>query len=69
MYICVCKAVNDATIRQAVRDGVASIRELSARTGCGTQCGSCVKMARQVMDQALKDEGAPRSPVELQFAS
>jgi len=48
---------------------VASIRELSARTGCGTQCGSCVKMARQVMDQALKDEGAPRSPVELQFAS
>jgi len=69
MYICVCKAVNDSTIRQAVRDGVTSIRELSARTGCGTQCGSCVKMARQVMHQALKDDVAPRSSVELQFAS
>ena len=66
MYICICHAVNDSAIRQAVQAGVNSFRDLSARTGCGTQCGSCVKLAREVMDQALTEVGLPLSSVELQ---
>jgi len=69
MYICICHAVNDSAIRKAVKAGVNSFRDLSARTGCGTQCGSCVKLAREVMDQALIETGAPRSAVELQVVS
>ena len=69
MYICICHAVNDSAIRKAVKEGVSSFRDLSTRTGCGTQCGSCVKVAREVMDQALINIGSPRSAVELQVVS
>jgi len=69
MYICICKAVSDSTIRQSVNEGVNTFRELSARTGCGTQCGSCVTLAREVMDQALEATGAPKSIVDLRVVS
>jgi len=69
MYICICKAVNESSIRQAVAGGVNSFRELSAQTGCGTQCGSCVKSAREVLDKALLATGAQKSVVELQMVS
>ena len=50
-------------------DGVNSFRDLSATTGCGTQCGSCIKLAREVMDQALIEAGSPRSAVELKVVA
>ena len=66
MYVCICHAVNDSAIRKAVKAGVSCFRDLSVRTGCGTQCGSCVKLAREVMDQALIEAGSSLSAVELQ---
>jgi bacterioferritin-associated ferredoxin len=69
MYVCICNAVNESAIRQAVEDGVRSFRGLSLKTGCGTQCGSCVKLAREVLDKALADTGSPKSMVKLQFAA
>ena len=53
MYICICHAVTDSAIRKAVSKGVSSFRDLSFETGCGTQCGSCVKLAREMMDDAI----------------
>jgi bacterioferritin-associated ferredoxin len=69
MYICICHAVKDSAIRQAVNEGANSFGDLSARTGCGTQCGSCVKLAREVMDKALQEIGFPKSTVELQVVT
>jgi bacterioferritin-associated ferredoxin len=69
MYICICHAVNDSAIREAVKEGVSSFRDLSASTGCGTQCGSCIKLAREILDRALTEAGAPLSAVELQIVS
>jgi len=69
MYICVCNAVTDSAIRHAVGAGANSIRELTFQTGCGTQCGSCIKMAREVMDEALLENGSPPSTVKLQIVS
>jgi bacterioferritin-associated ferredoxin len=68
MYICICHAVSDSAIRQAVEEGVDNFRDLSFRTGCGTQCGSCVPMIRDIMDQALEDLGRNRSKVRLEIA-
>lgn len=69
MYICICNAVSDKAIHQAVGEGATSIRDLSFMTGCGTQCGSCVKHVREVLDQALAQAGEPRSQVRLQVIS
>lgn len=69
MYVCVCRAVNESAIHQAVEAGARSFRDLSFHTGCGTQCGSCVRSARGIMDEALAEAGLPESSVDLQVVS
>jgi bacterioferritin-associated ferredoxin len=69
MYICICHAVTDTAIRNAIDRGVASLSELSFQTGCGTQCGSCVPRAREIMDQALSGRGMNVSEVNLRIVS
>jgi len=69
MYVCICNAVTDSAIREAVNQGARSLRDLSAKTGCSTQCGRCVSVAREVLDAALADIGSPKSPVELEIVS
>jgi len=69
MYVCICNAVNESAIQQSVEDGVTSFSDLCFKTGCGSQCGCCVKLAREVLDKALAKRGSPKSFVELQFVS
>ena len=65
MYVCVCNAVTDSRIREAVAEGVTTFQELSAQTGCSTQCGRCRQHARSVMDTALASAGAAHSGATL----
>ena len=37
MYVCLCKAVTDKTIKQKVAEGVSTMRELKMCTGLGSQ--------------------------------
>ena len=67
MYICICNAVTESKIRQAVTDGARSLGDLTSRTGCSTQCGRCVGLAREVMDDALADIGAASGPFGLEI--
>ena len=53
MYICLCKAVTDRKIRQAVKEGACSVRDLQMSFGLGTCCGKCVPSAREVLDACL----------------
>ncbi len=59
MYICLCHAVTDRAIVDAVDRGVRSYSELSFSTGCGTQCGSCAKTARQIFKEAIDARSEP----------
>ena len=69
MYICICNAVNESAILQAVENGVTRFSDLRMQTGCGTQCGSCVQHARDVMDSALTKTGSTGSTVMLECVS
>jgi bacterioferritin-associated ferredoxin len=53
MYVCVCNAVTDSDIRNAVDDGVSNLKQLRRVTDCGATCGSCNDMAVEVLQQAL----------------
>lgn len=63
MYICLCHAVTDHAIVEAVENGVSTYSELRFSTGCGTQCGSCAKTARQVFNDALEARDRPNLEV------
>lgn len=52
MYVCICNAVTEKMIRQAAAEGVRSLSELTRRTGCASDCGSCSDLAEQVLREA-----------------
>jgi bacterioferritin-associated ferredoxin len=41
MIVCVCHAVSDRTLREAVRGGAASREAVVVATRAGTSCGCC----------------------------
>jgi bacterioferritin-associated ferredoxin len=51
MYVCICNAVTDRAIREAVDGGVRSFAELRRSTGCSDCCGSCEDLAREILDE------------------
>ena len=69
MYICICHAVTDSTIHKVVNAGVSSFSDLVSATGCGTQCGCCISQVREVMNEALADQGAAASQEQLRVVS
>jgi len=56
MYVCICNAVTDSDIRNAVNDGVCNMRQLRQTTGCSATCGSCKEMATEVLQKALTEK-------------
>ena len=56
MYVCICNAVTDSDIRNAVDDGVSNLKQLRELTDCGAKCGSCKEMAVEVLQQALTNK-------------
>ena len=41
MYVCLCEAVSDHQIREAIENGASSVGEVMRCTRAGTRCGSC----------------------------
>lgn len=56
MYICMCSAVNDATIRKAVADGTTNWKELCKKLKIVQECGKCGLCAKQLFDQTLAEK-------------
>ena len=49
MIVCVCKAVSDRQIRNAVKDGATCVRDLRRELGIGSCCGKCLPEARRAL--------------------
>jgi bacterioferritin-associated ferredoxin len=54
MYVCICNGVTDKTIRQAAAEGVRNLAELTRRTGCASECGSCADFAEQLLRESQR---------------
>jgi bacterioferritin-associated ferredoxin len=53
MIVCVCKAVSDRHIRNAVKGGAGSLRDLTRELGVGTCCGKCLPEAKAALCASL----------------
>lgn len=57
MFVCLCHGITDKQIARAVREeGVGNMRDLRKQFGVGSQCGKCVQLAQQVIDNTIVDE-------------
>ena len=53
MYVCLCQAVKDSEVRQAVASGVEDVDQLAEVLGVGTGCGTCKTQVQAVLDFAI----------------
>jgi bacterioferritin-associated ferredoxin len=53
MIVCVCKAVSDRHIRNAVKGGASSLRDITRELGVGTCCGKCLPEAKAALSVCL----------------
>jgi bacterioferritin-associated ferredoxin len=52
MYVCICAGVTDKQIRELAAQGVSEMSELTMRSGCASQCGSCRDMALDILNES-----------------
>ncbi|MFT4652625.1 MAG: bacterioferritin-associated ferredoxin [Kangiellaceae bacterium] len=56
MFVCLCHGITDTQIENAVRtQGVGNMRELKSALGVGSQCGSCINMAQDIINYTIVD--------------
>lgn len=53
MFVCLCKAVRDHTIEDAVRQGARTLEAVSAASGAGSVCGTCLPLVEEIVREAL----------------
>jgi len=58
MYVCVCKAVTEKQVRDAVEQGANSFRDVRQCLGVSTGCGRCASHARALVTTHCRELGA-----------
>ncbi|MCG8671449.1 MAG: bacterioferritin-associated ferredoxin [Pseudomonadales bacterium] len=53
MYVCLCKGITDSQLKEAVRSGASSFKEVSKQYDVATQCGKCALMARDIVREEI----------------
>jgi bacterioferritin-associated ferredoxin len=69
VYICICNAVKESDIRDAVNNGVACFKTLSRTLGLSTDCGSCGKKAMQAFHNALSQAETHTNVIPIDIMS
>ena len=54
MYVCMCNAVTDSQIREAVEKGATRFGQVRRELGLASQCGKCGILARNIFNQSLE---------------
>ena len=73
MYICICNAITDRQINEAVANGATTLADLQHELGVATDCGTCLESALELLpvpisDHALYVTGITRTPRRLKSA-
>ncbi|MFN4087515.1 MAG: bacterioferritin-associated ferredoxin [Alphaproteobacteria bacterium] len=58
MYVCVCNALNERKVAEAIAMSPGSVARVYKHHGCAPQCGKCVPVMRDMVRQA----GSPGAP-------
>lgn len=68
MYVCICNAVTERHIDEAVSEGVSTLRELRTRLGVAGECGRCASCARDCLRAAVAEQATNAEPAIAAFA-
>lgn len=52
MYVCLCHGISDKKIKKlAIDKGITDIRGIRQCTPLGSQCGKCVRQAKEILSE------------------
>jgi bacterioferritin-associated ferredoxin len=54
MYVCVCNAIKDSQVRQALQEGKSSISALRQHLACESRCGKCTGTMQNMLKEYLQ---------------
>lgn len=54
MYVCICNAITEKQIHQAVESGVEDLWGLQRELGVATGCGACKEMASEILGESRR---------------
>ncbi len=60
MYVCMCEAVTDHAIHQAIDEGASTVAEVMACTRAGTRCGACRSEIAAIVASAVPPKSCRR---------
>lgn len=72
MYVCVCNAVTERQVHEAINAGATTIKALNRQLGVGAQCGACVSCAKECLSQtSVQKTSLPANvfPINKQVAA
>jgi bacterioferritin-associated ferredoxin len=59
MYICLCNALTDGQIKEALAAGAKKPRDVYAACNCAGQCGNCARTIHSMIrEQTAEPQGA-----------
>lgn len=60
MFVCICNAVPEKCLREAVAEGATDFESLRDATCAATCCGCCEPEVRAILDDALQGQAPSR---------
>ena len=62
MYICICNAITESQVHEAVESGAEDLWDLQAELGLASGCGSCKETASDILreNRARRGRAEPR---------
>lgn len=60
MFVCICNAVSEKRIREAIAEGADDFETLQAETSVATCCGCCEPEVRNLLEDALAEQNPAR---------
>lgn len=55
MYVCICRAVTDKQLQEAISQGTNNLRDLTRQLGVVSSCGKCGRCVREILQQYRQD--------------
>lgn len=57
MYVCLCRGVNEETVRRVIAAGARDVEAVSRWSGAGTGCGGCFPELCRLLEESGLDPG------------
>ncbi len=69
MYVCICNAINERKLDDAVSSGATSVSAVFKHHGSTPRCGSCVNHIREKVNVASQSQSEPEQNMHLAIAA